>query len=319
MKILLTGASGFMGAVVCRRLMAGGHGVTVATRRDMGTVPMGCRAAVIGDLGPECDWRAALADCDAVVHLAARAHVMADTAADPLALFRHVNRDGTLALATQAADQGVKRFVFVSSIKVNGEATPPGRPFRGDDPAAPVDPYGVSKAEAEAGLAEIAARTGLSVAVVRPPLVHGPAAKGNLAALMTVLRRGLPLPLGAIDNRRSLVGLDNLADALAFLVVHSATGPFLIRDGEDVSTPVLIRRLAGAMGLPARLWPVPVAVLRLGAAMTGRGGVFTRLTGSLCVDDTPLRALGWRPPFSLDDGLRAMAAGQALTASVAAG
>lgn len=310
MKILVTGASGFVGAPMCRRLLADGHHVVAAVRRDDAFLPLDVEARRVDPLGPDTDWRAALKGCDAVLHLAARAHVMRDRAADPLALFRAVNRDGAVRLAEQAVAADVGRFVFVSSIKVNGEVTPVDRPFRGDDEPAPVDAYGLSKAEAEAALAGIAVRTGLSLAVVRPPLVHGPGAKGNLAALMAVLARGVPLPLGAIANRRSLVGVDNLADALAFLAGRAEQGRFLVRDDEDVSTPELIRRLARLLGRSACLPPVPVALLRLAGTLTGKSAAVARLTGSLVVDDGPLRALGWTPARSLDEGLAAMVAAQ---------
>lgn len=308
MKVLVSGASGFVGVPTCRRLLAAGHRVVAAVRRDDCFLPLEVEARRVEPLGPDTDWRDALKGCDAVIHLAARAHVMRDRAADRLTLFRRINRDGAVRLAEQAVAAGVGRFVFVSSIKVNGEATPAERPFRADDAPAPCDPYGVSKAEAEAALTDIATRTGLSLAVVRPPLVHGPGAKGNLAALLKVLRLGLPLPLGAVNNRRSLVGVDNLADALAFLVAHPAQGRFLIRDGEDVSTPRLIRLLAEAQGRSARLLPVPPILLRLLGTMTGRRAAVDRLIGSLVVDDTPLRALGWVPPVSLASGLAEMAA-----------
>ncbi|MGE5478754.1 MAG: NAD-dependent epimerase/dehydratase family protein [Bacteroidales bacterium] len=308
MKVLVTGASGFVGAAMCRRLLAGGHKVVAAVRRDDAFLPLEVEARRVAELGPATDWRPALAGCDAVIHLAARAHVMKDRAADPLALFRRVNVDGTLRLAEQAVAAGIGRFVFVSSIKVNGEATPPDRPFHGDDAPAPQDAYGLSKAEAEAGLAGLATRTGLSLAVLRPPLVHGPGVKGNLAALLKGLALGMPLPLGAIRNRRSLVGVGNLADALAFLVERDVQGRFLVRDDEDVSTPELIRRLAAHLGRPACLLPVPPALLRLAGRLTGKAAAVERLTGSLVVDDAPLRALGWVAPFTLDQGLAAMAA-----------
>lgn len=311
MRILVSGASGFIGGPVCRRLAAAGHQVVAAVRRDDAFLPLEVEARKIGEIGPDTDWRAALKDCDAVIHLAARAHVMKDKSANPLALFRRVNCEGTIRLAEQAAGAGVGRFIFVSSIKVNGEATPPDRPFHGDDAPAPQDPYGQSKAEAEAALAGIATRTGLSLAIIRPPMVHGPQAKGNLATLMAALAKGIPLPLGAIQNRRSLVGVDNLADGLAFLVTHSAQGRFLIRDGEDISTPDLIRRLAAGLGRKALLAPVPVPLLRLCGAVTGTSAMMNRLTGSLVVDDSPLRALGWTPPLSLAEGLAAVTAAHA--------
>lgn len=313
MKVLVTGASGFVGGFACRRLLAAGHQVVASVRRSDAFLPMGVEARLAGEIGPDTDWRAALAGIDAVLHLAARVHVMHDSAADPLTLFRRINRDGALRLAEQAAACGVKRFVFVSTIKVNGESTPLDRPFRGDDTPAPADAYGLSKAEAEAALAGLATRTGLSLAIVRPPLVHGPAAKGNLAALMRALNKGIPLPLGAVHNRRSLVGVENLADALTFLIARDAQGRFLIRDGEDISVAELIRRLAAGLNRHPRLIPVPVSLLRLAGRLLGKGAAVSRLTDSLVVDDGPLRALGWVPPVSLTEGLRSVAAAYAVT------
>ncbi|MEW5727599.1 MAG: NAD-dependent epimerase/dehydratase family protein [Pseudomonadota bacterium] len=305
MRVLVTGGGGFVGPAVCEALAARGHQPVAALRRP---VP-GFRFEIVPspDLGPEADWSTALAGCEAVIHLAGRAHVMKDAEPDPLAVFRRVNTEGTLRLARQAAQLGVRRLIFVSSIKVNGEATPPDRPFTADDAPAPLDPYGISKAEAEAGLAD----AGLDTVVVRPPLVHGPGAKGNLATLMAVLRRGIPLPLGAIDNRRSLVGVANLGDALAFLADHpgAAGRTFLIRDGDDVSTPQLLRLLGVLLGRPARLFSVPVPLLRLAGMLAARRAAVARLTGSLVVEDEPLRRLGWTPPHSLADGLAAMVRG----------
>ncbi|MBI5164814.1 MAG: NAD-dependent epimerase/dehydratase family protein [Magnetospirillum sp.] len=309
-KVLVTGATGFVGAPVCRVLAGAGMAVVAAVRRE-GAVPAGIEARMVGDLGPTTDWGPALCGIDAVVHLAARAHVMDEREADPLTVFRAVNRDGALRLAEQAAAAGVRRLVFVSSIKVNGEATPLDRPFRADDPPRPCDPYGIAKAEAEERLTALADRTGLAVVTIRPPLVHGPGAKGNLAVLMRVLARRLPLPLGAIRNRRSLVGIANLADAIRFsLVTEAAAGQvLLVRDGEDVSTPDLLRRLGTAMGSLPLLLPVPPALLTLAGRLTGRQAMIERLTGSLTVDDGPLRALGWRPPLTLDQGLAQMVGG----------
>ena len=306
MKILVTGANGFVGGPVCQALRDAGHHVVGAVRRDIGPPP-GIEFRRIGELGPDTDWRAALDGVEAVVHLAARTHVMAETEADPLAAFRRVTRDGATGLAAQAAAAGIRRLIFLSSIKVNGEATPPDRPFRAVDAPAPQDSYGVAKAEAEAALRS---QHGLDLTILRPPLVHGPGVKGNLLTLIGALRRHLPLPLGAVRNRRSLVGIANLADAIRFCLDTPATigHTFLIRDGEDVSTPELIRRLAAALETKAVLPPLPQSLLRLAGSLTGRRAAIDRLTGSLVVDDAPLRRLGWRPPLSLDDGLRAMAA-----------
>ncbi len=300
MRVLITGATGFVGHALCHTLRDAGMAVTAAVRAEIFPAP-GIEWRTVGEIGPETDWTAALAGADAVVHTAGRAHVMKEQkGADPEALFRRINTEGTLALARQAARAGVKRFVFVSSIKVNGETADPAHPFCAGDPPAPADPYGRSKAAAEIGLADL----GLDLTVIRPPLVHGPAVKGNLAALMRLIRLGIPLPLGGIDNRRSVIGRTNLNNALHFLLTHPATigGTFLIKDGEDVSTPDLIRRLARAMNRPARLLPIPQGLLR-----RLPGGAIKRLTGSLVVDDGPLRALGWRPPLTLDQGLATMA------------
>lgn len=311
MRILVTGANGFVGTALVRHLLAAGHTVRAAARRAA-DVPAGAEAVIAPDLSCQADWRDALAGMEAVIHCAARVHVMKDRAADPLAAFRTANRDGTAALAGQAAAAGVRRFVFLSTIKVNGESTPPDHPFAAADTPAPRDPYGQSKAEAEVALRDVAARTALEVTVLRPPLVHGPGVKGNLAALMRAIDKGWPLPLGGITgNRRSLIGLANLISALELLATHPEAGntTHLIRDGEDLSTAALIRRLAAAMGRPARLVPVPPALLALPARLLGKGAAAERLTGSLVVDDAPLRALGWTPPQTVDEGLRAMAAG----------
>ena len=257
-------------------------------------------AVVVPSLDADTDWSAALQGVEVVLHAAARAHIMRDEALDPLAEYRRVNVAGTLNLARQAAAAGVRRFVFVSSIKVNGESTQPGRPFTADDAPAPEDAYGMSKAEAEAGLWEMARATGMELVIVRPVLVYGPGVKGNLASMMRWVRRGLPLPLGAvIGNRRSLVALDNLVDLLAVCAVHpkAANQVFLASDGEDASTARLLRLMAMAAQRPARLLPVPVALLQWGARLLGKQAVAQRLLGSLQVDIQKNRdVLGWQPP-----------------------
>ncbi len=308
MTILVTGANGFVGVAACRALLDQGYQVAAAVRRADAFLPLGVDIRVVDDLGPATRWRHALDGIHTVIHLAARVHVMKDRARDPLAQFVTANTHGTLTLAEQAAHYGVQRFIFVSTIKVNGECTRPGQPFRADDPADPRDPYGQSKAMAETALAQLAHDHGLSLAIIRPPLVHGPGARGNLATLMTALRRGVPLPLGAVANLRSLVGVDNLAHALAFLATHRHQGTFLIRDGQDISTPDLIRRLGRACGCSPHLPMVPPALLHLGAKMLGKGEAARRILGSLQVDDQPLRDLGWHPPLTLDQGLDRMGA-----------
>lgn len=267
----------------------------------------------VGDIHEATDWSAALNGCSAVVHLAARVHVMNERASDPLLEFRRTNVEGTLHLARQAAHSGVRRFVFVSSIKVNGETTAAGRPFTVADTPAAQDAYGISKMEAERGLRGIAADTGMEIVIVRPPLVYGPGVKANFASLMRAVQRGLPLPLGAVtNNRRSLVALDNLVDLLITCVDHPAAAnqTFLVSDGEDLSTTALIRRMGQALGKPARLLPVPPALLQLGAAIVGKRNVVQRLLGNLQVDIAHTRAtLGWTPPISVGEGLRRAAAG----------
>ena len=315
-KILVTGATGFIGhAFVGFLLSKGGHSVRVALRREGLSWPDTVERAYIEDLASANDWSKAVNGVRVVVHTAARVHVMQENSSSPLNEFRRVNVQGTLSLARQAAAAGVRRFVFVSSIKVNGEATRLGSPFTADDMPAPLDAYGISKLEAEQGLRQIAAETGMEVVVVRPPLVYGPGVRANFQTLLRAVARGLPLPLGAIDNRRSLVALDNLVDLIVTCISHphAANQTFLVSDGEDVSTPELIRRMARAMGRPARLIPVPVWLLKVGAALPGKQDMAQRLCGSLLVDiEKTRRLLGWTPPISLDEGLRRVAGGVAV-------
>lgn len=310
MKFAVVGAGGFIGRRLVDRLARDGHAVVPVVRTPRG-LP-GERP--VADLCAA-DWPSLLAGVDVVVHLAARVHQMEETCQDPLAEYRRVNRDGALCVAEAAAREGVKRFVFVSSIKVNGEETAPGRPFRADDEPRPRDPYGVSKLEAERALYALAERTGLDVTVVRPPLVYGPGVGGNFRTMVKWLRRGVPLPLGgARDNRRSLVALDNLVDLLALAATHPAAASqvFLVSDDEDVSTAELLRRLAAAIGAPGRLVSVPAGLIVTVARLAGKGAAAARLFGNLEVDISKTRdKLGWRPPLSVADGLRAVASGPA--------
>ncbi len=310
MKLLVTGANGFVGQALCEHLAAQQNRVT-ALVRDVKTLSIYELTTqnirrLEADFTDVSGFQNHLAGLDAVIHCAARVHQVNDTSADPLAAYREVNTQATLALANAAAEAGVKRFVFLSSVKVNGEFTQPGQPFRADQ-AAPQDPYGISKWEAEQGLREIAARTGMEVVIIRPPLVYGPSVKANFLTMMRWLHRGIPLPLGAIKNQRSLVALPNLVDFIALCLTHpkAANQTFLISDQDDVSTTDLLRGLGDALHRPARLLPLPQGLLKLGLKAIGKGSVAQRLCGDLTVDSSPAtELLGWKPPLTVQQGLQ---------------
>jgi len=311
--ILVTGATGFVGRHLCSRLKDEGRAVRCSVRNQFSIE----NSVVVGDIGPDTQWGEALADVDIVIHLAARVHIMKDTISDPLAEFRLVNVDATLNLARQAAVAGVKRFIFLSSVKVNGEETlphpnplPEGEGmtacFTEQDTPAPQDPYGISKHEAEDGLRRLAEETGMEVVIIRSPLVYGPGVKGNFASMMRWVGKGIPLPLGAIRNQRSLVAIDNLVDFIIVCIDHpkAANQTFLVADGEDLSTTELLRRVGQAMDKPARLVPVPAGMLKFGAALLGKKDVAQRLCGNLQVDISKAReVLGWKPVVSVEEGL----------------
>lgn len=305
MKVLVTGATGFVGYALGGSLDDHGHQVIPAVRQKAGLDD----EVVVGDIDGQTDWTAALTGCNGVVHLAARVHVMDDTADDPLALYRATNTDATLNLARQAAQTGVKRFIFISTIKVNGEGRD--TPYRETDVPAPEDAYAISKWEAEQGLWQIAQETGLEVVILRPPLVYGPGAKANFQRLIYIVKRGWPLPLGAIRNRRSLLYLGNFVDAIRLCVEHPAAAgqTFLLDDGKPVSTPELIRAVARALERPKHLLAVPVWMLEAAGTLLGKRAAVARLTGSLFVDGSAIRSrLGWTPPYSMDAGLAATVA-----------
>ena len=307
--ILITGATGFVGKALVPCLLAEDESrrLVVAVRRGEQRWPEQVRPIVTGDLNPSTDWSIALEGVAVVVHSAARVHVMHDTEADPLTAFRAVNVEGTLNLARQAAAAGVKRFVFISSVKVNGESTQPGRAFTEIHAPNPQDAYGQSKYEAEQGLRQLSAETGMEVVIIRPPLVYGPGVKANFAALMRAVQRGWPLPLGAVHNQRSLVALDNLVDFIVTCITHpqAANQTFLVSDGQDLSTTELVRGMAQAAGVSARLLPVPVWALQAGASLLRKSDAVQRLCGSLQIDISKARSLlGWVPPVSVEEGLR---------------
>jgi nucleoside-diphosphate-sugar epimerase len=305
---LVTGATGFVGSALCQALARKGLRVRGAVRNAERISPSDAATPeiiAVGDIGPATEWQAAMSNVDRVVHLVARTHVLRETGADTLADYRSVNVEGTKRLAQTAARSGVKRFVFVSSIKVNGESTGD-YPFTEKDTPRPEDAYGISKWEAEQALWQIAAESGMRAVVLRPPLVYGPGVKGNLLQLLRLVARGWPLPLASIRNRRSLVFVGNLVDAI-MAAASSPAAPgntYLVSDGEDVSTPDLVRALAGALNVPARLVPCPAVLLKFAARLIGRSDAAARLTGSLQVDSSNIRSqLGWRPHVTLAAGL----------------
>lgn len=305
--VLITGGRGFVGMALATGALSKGFAVRISSRQKLITPRSRLEFCQVGDLSPTTDWFAALQGIDIVVHCAGRAHVMKETAVDPLATFRTINLDGTLSLARQAAGAGVARFVFISSIGVNGAQTVLGKPFSETDKPNPHNPYALSKWEAEQGLLGIAAETGMEVVIIRPPLVYGYKAPGNFAALMRAVQRCWPLPLGAVRNQLSLVALSNLVDFIITCITHpqAANQTFLLSDGQDLSTTELVRSMAQAAGVPARLLPAPVWALQAGATLLGKGDAVQRLCGNLQVDISKARSLlGWSPPMSVEEGLR---------------
>jgi len=304
----VTGATGFVGQAMCRKLLAQGSNVTGTIRpalHDMSALPPGVVPCSVDSLGPGTDWRKALFGIDVIVHLAARVHIMKETAEDSLMEFRQVNTHATERLARMAAQTGVKRLVFLSTVKVNGEDSGI-RPFNETDPAHPRDAYAVSKWEAEKVLKRVADETKLEIVILRSPLVYGPGVKGNFLRLLQAVNSGVPLPLASVNNLKSLIFVENLIDAIIVCMTHpqAAGKTYLLKDNEEVSTRQLVALLAHAMQRPARLWPFPPSVLRLGMRLIGKSAEAERLLGSLQVDDSKIRKeLGWKPRYSVTQGL----------------
>ncbi len=304
MKVLVTGATGFVGQLLCAQLSRRGHEVRGVARGTSRVAAPAVLTVNVEEIGPTTDWTAAVEGADAVVHLAARVHILGDAAADTLAEYRRTNVEGTRSLAAASVRAGVRRLVLLSSAKVYGERST--RPFREGDVTHPEDAYAVSKLEAEEALKEALAGAQTKWTILRPPLVYGPGVRANFLRLMRTVARGTPLPLARIDNRRSLVYVGNLVDAIeGCLQAEAAAGrTWPLNDGEDLSTPELVRRLARALNKPARLVPVPVPLLRLAGALSGKAATVDRLVESLQVDATAIRTvLQWTPPYSVDQGL----------------
>ena len=305
MNILLTGATGFLGSRLATALQSKPNVKLTATVRSHVEI---CATNIVEvpNLDANTDWSTALTNQQIVIHTAARVHIMKDEVLDPLAEYRRVNVDGTLNLARQAAAAGVKRFIFISSIKVNGEQTRLGQPFTADDTPAPDDAYGISKWEAEQGLQQLASETGLEVVIIRPPLVYGPGVKANFLSLLKLSTTGLPLPFGSVNNKRSMVYVGNLVDFIVRCINQpsAANETFLVSDGDDVSLRSLLTMMRSAMGRSSRLVPVPVELFKLAGALTGKRGVVDRLVGDLQVDSSKARSLlGWVPPYTVEQGI----------------
>lgn len=304
-NVLVTGANGFIGRQFCARLNECGYLVKAASRNSDNQIDVTEHVQVNG-IDCNTDWSYALKEVSVVVHLAARVHVMSDKSSNPLAEFRKVNVEGTLNLAEQAAKAGVKRLIFLSSIKVNGENTELNRPFTAEDIPKPEDPYGLSKLEAEQGLLKISKKTGMEVVIVRPPLVYGAGVKANFAMMLRLLKLGLPLPFGSVNNnRRSFIGIDNLVDFLMLCIHHPAAANqiFLVSDDEDISTAMLLKKLGEALGRPAKLINISTKILEVGFKLIGKKTFSQRLLGNLQIDIIKNKnLLGWEPLISVDEG-----------------
>lgn len=308
MHIAITGANGFLGkALVAATATNQEHVVAALVRRQSAHQHPGAKYTVIGDISPITNWLPSLLNVDVVIHTAARVHIIQDSMLDPLNEYRQANVVSALNLAHQAAQSGIKRFIYISSIKANGEHTSAGSPFFADSTPNPIDPYGVSKLEAEIGLYAIGRKTGMEIVCIRPPLVYGPGVKGNFLKMLRYLSQGVPLPIGAITNLRSFVACDNLVDLIITCCDHAAAAnqTFLVSDDEDVSTKELFGRLGAALNKPARILSFPPTFLWWGARITGKKNLAHRLFGNLQIDILKTKnLLDWSPPVSMDKGLK---------------
>lgn len=308
MRVLVTGANGFLGAALLKQLgMLTGVEARGSIRSKSFTAGTLSELVIVGELTNQTLWTAALNDVDVVVHTAARVHVMNDSSVNALQKFREINVDATCHLAEMAALAGVKRFIFISSVKVNGESTEARHPYHADEAPAPKDFYGLSKLEAEDKLRLISIRSGMELVIIRPPLIYGLGVKANFALMIRWILSGIPLPLGAINNLRSFVSIDNLIDLIQLCLTHPAASGqiFLVSDGEDISTNKLILKLAEALDVKCALIPLPLGLVRVAATLFGQRKYIQRLFGSLQVDIEKTRnVLGWSPPISLTEGLR---------------
>lgn len=311
MNILVTGATGFVGRILCQKLLTSTlqvRGALLAPKSSESLIA-GVEPVTVEPLGLSTSWEHALSGVDTIIHLAARVHVMVECSVDQLGEFRKVNLYGTDLIARQAAQAGVKRFIFMSTIGVNGDNSGD-RPYTEGDAPHPHNHYSASKYEAELALQKISQKTGMEVVIIRAPLVYGPRNPGNFLSFLRIVLKSIPLPLASISNRRSLLYVGNLVDALAVCATHpnAAGQTYLVSDGEDVSTPELVRRTASALGVPARLFHFPIPLMMLASKLTGKSAAVNRLTGSLTVDSSKIRnELGWEPPFTMDEGLQATA------------
>ena len=307
-KIFVTGATGFVGRMLCHSLVEKGYSVTgtVRSREKISGLPSQMQYHLIDDIGLYTEWGGTLDNVDTVIYLAARVHVMHETSTDPLDEYRRVNTAGAERLAYMAAKAGIRRIIYLSTIKVNGEITDR-HLFTEEDPVCPDDPYSQSKWEAEQILHRFALDKGIEIVIIRPPLICGPDVRGNFLRLLNWVRRDIPLPLSLVNNRRSMIYAGNLVDIIAMCITHpdAAGETFLVSDGDDISTPDLIRMIAKVMNKRARLIPLPVILLKAAGALMGKGSEMERLTGSLCIDSSKIRkVLGWKPPHTMEEGIR---------------